>query len=109
MARASCSRSGSHPHRPPYPEQFHDEDQGLWCPLQLVQVIVARAVVVKHVAHATAVLLAFQRVPSLCDPPHAPGDQGIHACVLQEGSTPLSPGGRLHPPIWGSPRGAEAK
>lgn len=110
MACGSCSCSGSHPCHPPYPEQLHDEEEGLWRPLQLVQVIVARAVVVKHVAHATAVLLALQGVPSLCNPPHAPGDQGVHACVLQGGEHPAQPWrGCLHPLVWGSPHGAEAK
>lgn len=79
----------------PYPEQLHDEDEGLRCPLQLVQVIVARAVVVKHVAHAAAVLLPFQGVPALRDPPHALGDQGIHPRVLQEDG---GPGNAMH--LW---------
>lgn len=68
---------------PSYPEQLHDEDEGLWRPLQLVQVVVARAVVVEHVAHAAAMLLAFQGVPALRDSPHALGHQGVHAGVLQ--------------------------
>lgn len=93
---------------PSYPEQLHDEDEGLWRPLQLVQVVVARAVVVEHVAHAAAMLLAFQGVPALCNPPHALGHQGVHAGVLQ-GERPAQPcGASLHPLLWGSPRGATA-
>jgi len=53
-------------------------------------------VVVKHVAHATAVLLPFQGVPAFRDPPHAPGDQGVHACVLRGGGAPCSA-------AWGQP------
>jgi len=71
------------PFAPPHPDELHDEEEGLGLLHQLVQVVVAQAVVGEHVGHAARVDVPVHRVFALGDAPHALGHQGVDAGVLQ--------------------------
>lgn len=67
----------------PHLEQLQDKEEGLRFLHQLIQVLVAEAVVGEHVGHAARVDVPVHRVFALCYAPHTLGHQWVDAGVLQ--------------------------
>ncbi len=71
-------------------EQLQDEVQGFRFLHQLIQVVVAEAVVGEHVGHTARVDVPVHWVFALCDAPHTLGHKRIDAGVLERREDPQS-------------------